>query len=149
MKRPRLRSILAVTAWALPIAEIVAIIWVAHLIGAGWTVLLLVAGFVLGLALIQKAGQRSIATLLTSARRGQVPTAQLAQSGWVAFGGLLIAIPGFITDVLGVLVMIPIMRRVLGRLLGSPVAVKATWVPPVDPSQGDDAEPTVVRGDVL
>lgn len=144
-----MRSVVGVAAWALPIAEIIGIIWVGHQIGAGWTLLLLFAGIVLGLALIQRAGQRSLAVLAASVRRGQAPSAQLAQSGWLVAGGVLLTIPGFITDVLAVLVMIPVTRRLLARAFAPTVPVKATWAPPTTSTQGDDAEPTVVRGDVL
>ncbi|HWU32067.1 MAG TPA: FxsA family protein [Marmoricola sp.] len=144
-----MRSVVGVTAWALPIAEIVGIIWVGHEIGAGWTLLMLFAGIVLGLALIQRAGQRSVAALAASVRRGQVPSSQLAQNGWLVAGGVLLMIPGFITDILAILVMVPLTRRLLGRAVAPAVPVKATWVPPTTSTQGDDAEPTVIRGDVL
>ena len=149
MRRSPLLRILRFALLALPVLEIVGIIWVGHQIGAGWTLLLLLVGIVAGILLIQRAGQRSLRVIASTVRQGQLPTENLAQSGWMVAGGVLFVIPGFITDVLGAFVIVPTTRRLLGRVLRHVVPGNALWVPPSAPTQGDDAEPTVVRGDVL
>ena len=149
MRRPRLLPLLGALCLALPVLEILGIIWVGQHIGALWTLLLLIGGVVLGSWIIQTAGRRSLKAMASSLRRGQPDSEGLAQTGWIVVGGILFIVPGFITDVVGVLVMIPITRRLLGRAAGRFLPVKATWTPPATFGEGDQTEPTVVRGDVL
>jgi UPF0716 protein FxsA len=130
------------------VLEILLIIQVAHWIGAGLTFLLLVAGVVLGSLIIRREGRRSFQQLREGLLRGAPSTDGLASSGWVFTGGILLIIPGFITDVVAALLIVPFTRHALGKLLGRFGPRKPQWVPPAAYS-GDEAEPTVVRGDVL
>lgn len=148
MRRPRLRPLIAAAALALPVLEILLIIEVGHWIGVGATLLLLLAGVVLGSLAIQREGRRSLRHLTDGLRRGVPSTDGLASSGWVVSGGVLLIVPGFITDVVGALLIVPVTRRVLGRMVGRFVPRQTPWVPPSAHS-GDPTEPTVVRGDVL
>lgn len=148
MRRPRLLPLIGAAALALPVLEIIVIIRVGHWIGAAATILLLLAGMVLGYWLIQREGKQSLAKMQSAIRQGQPSTDGLVKSGWRVVGGILLIVPGFITDVIAALVMVPFTRRVLGKLLGRFRPRNATWVPPTAPS-GDQTEPTVVRGDVL
>lgn len=148
MRRPRLRPLIGAVALALPVLEILLIIRVGHWIGAGPTFLMLLAGVVLGSLIIQREGKRSLKQMTDSLRRGAPSADGLANSGWVVTGGILLIVPGFITDVFGALLIIPLTRRLLGKLVGRFGPRKAPWVPPTTHS-GDQTEPTVVRGDVL
>lgn len=147
MRRPRILPLLGALALALPVLEILVIIEVARAIGGGLTFLLLVGGVVGGIWLIRREGQRSVRAMMAGWRQGAPPVEGLARSGWVVLAGVLLAIPGFITDVLAALVVVPFTRRVLGRLVPRVGPGNATWVPPT--ANGDQTEPTVVRGDVL
>ena len=147
MRRPRLLPLLAALCLALPVLEILVIVEVARWIGGALTFLLLAAGVVLGIWLIRREGQRSLRAMMTGWRSGAPAVDRLARSGWVVLAGVLLAIPGFITDVLAAVVSIPLTRRLLGRLIGRVPPRHATWAPPT--ADGDQAEPTVVRGDVL
>ena len=124
------------------------IIQVAHAIGGATTFLLLVAGVIGGVWLIRREGERSVRAMMTGWRQGAPAVDGLARSGWVVLAGVLLAFPGFITDVLAGLVSIPPTRRLLGRLVGRGRPRYATWAPPTA-DVGDQTEPTVVRGDVL
>lgn len=147
MRRPRLLPLLGALSLALPVLEILVIIQVGHWIGAAATFLLLIAGMVLGVWLIRREGQRSVRVMLTGWRQGAPAVEGLARSGWVVLAGVLLAFPGFISDVVAGLVMLPPTRRLLRRLVGVRPRY-ATWAPPTA-DVGDQAEPTVVRGDVL
>lgn len=148
MRRPRLRPLIGAVALALPVLEILLIIQVGHWIGAGPTFLLLLAGVVLGSLVIQREGRRSFQQLRDGLLRGAPSTDGLAASGWVVTGGVLLIVPGFITDIVGAVLIVPLTRRIVGRLLGRFGPRTAPWVPP-GASSGDPTEPTVVRGDVL
>lgn len=147
MRRPRLLPLLGALAFALPVLEILVIIQVAHAIGGGPTFLLVIAGVLGGAWLIRREGQRSMRTMLSRWRQGPPSTAGLARSGWVVLAGALLAFPGFITDVLAALVVIPWTRALLGRMIRRVGPRNTTWVRPA--ASGDQTEPTVVRGDVL
>lgn len=147
MRRPRLLPLLGALSLALPVLEILVIIQVARGIGVGLTFLLLVAGVIGGTWLIRREGQRSLRVMMTGWRQGAPPAEGLARSGWVVLAGVLLAIPGFITDVLAALVMIPVTRAILGRLVRRVGPRNTTWVQPT--AGGDQTEPTVVRGDVI
>lgn len=91
--------------------EIASIIWVGNLLGVLPTLLLLLGGGILGLTLIKSAG-----TSVVSALRSPVQTAvPLRGVGEAAVGrvisGLLFLIPGFISDALACLLLLPPVRR--------------------------------------
>lgn len=149
MRRPRVLPLIGAVFLALPVLEVVLIIWVGHQIGAGWTLLLVLAGVPLGVWIIKRAGRRSLRAMAEGIRQGRPTTDDLAHTGWFVIGGILLMVPGFITDVVAVAVMIPFTRGLLGRALAPVHLLKRTWVPPASTGHGSDAEPTVVQGDVL
>ena len=96
----------------IPAAEIYLFIEIGGTIGAGWTfVFILLTGF-WGLGAMQRQGLSVLAEAQSAQARGQVPVAALAHGVLILFGGLLLVIPGFLTDAVGLLLM---MRW--GRLL--------------------------------
>lgn len=148
MRRPRPLPLIGAACLALPVLEILLIVRVAHWIGAGATFLLLLAGVAVGSLLIRRVGQRSMRQMASVLRGGVPSTEGLASSGWFVLGGVLLIIPGFITDAVALLLITPVTRRILGRIFGRFLPRTTMWVPPAAPSD-DQAEPTVVRGDVL
>jgi UPF0716 protein FxsA len=124
---------------ALPLAEIYVIARVGSAIGAGNTFLLILAGIVLGALVIRYEGRRVLTRLRAlgeqAQREGQAdPTALAAQgkeagkaaadAGVVILGGILLIIPGFVSDVLGLLCVLPFTRPLIRRLIGTVVAAK-------------------------
>ena len=96
----------------IPAAEIYLFIEIGGAIGAGWTfVFILLTGF-WGLGAMRRQGLSVLAEAQSAQARGQVPVAALAHGVLILFGGLLLIIPGFLTDAVGLLLM---MRW--GRLL--------------------------------
>ncbi|MGW7413327.1 FxsA family membrane protein [Streptomyces sp. NPDC054863] len=124
-KRSRARTFvpLGIAAW------LVLEIWLLTLVGGaagGLTVfLLLVGGVVLGGAVIKRAGRRAFKNLSETIQRQQQsggaydPAAEQGRkgsgNGFVMLGGLLLILPGLISDVLGLLVLLPPVRATLGR----------------------------------
>jgi UPF0716 protein FxsA len=98
----------------LALAEISAFLTVAHLIGGGWAFLLL-AGFTLaGFALLRREGIRGWRAFQQSAAAGRPPGAEVVNSLVGLGGALLLALPGFVTGVIGLVLLVP-PGRVLGR----------------------------------
>ncbi|HEX5507575.1 MAG TPA: FxsA family protein [Pseudolabrys sp.] len=104
---------------ALPVAELATFVVVASAIGFGQAVVLqLVISFV-GASVLRFGGGTHIARARVAMSTGSFHTLQADAGGaLIMVGGILLLIPGFITDVLGVLLLVAPLRRVLGALLG-------------------------------
>ncbi len=141
-----------------PLAELAVLIQVGRVIGAWWTILLLLADSILGAWLIKREGRRALEALRTRIEQGRLPARELADGALVVLGGALLLSPGFVTDVLGILLVLPLTRPLFRRVaMGYAESrmkrpgMDATWRPPSGP--GPDATrpggPTVVRGEVI
>ena len=101
----------------LPILEIAVIVAVGELIGGWWTFLLILATSVLGAWIIRREGGKAWRALNSALRSGRMPARELADGAVVLAGGSLLLVPGFVTDVLGLLLVLPVTRPVARRLL--------------------------------
>lgn len=99
-----------------PLAEILALWGVASLIGWGWALLGILAGIPIGLALMRNAGASAASLMQANAVGDQQRAAQMASSMAGQFlAGVLIAIPGYLTDVVGLALVLPGVRGAIGR----------------------------------
>jgi UPF0716 family protein affecting phage T7 exclusion len=105
-----------------PIVEIYVILQVGHLIGAWPTVALLIAESVLGAWIVRREGRRAWRALTGTFQKGGLPDRELADAALVLIGGVLLLTPGFVTDILGFLFVLPFTRPVLRWLLSAYVA---------------------------
>jgi UPF0716 protein FxsA len=129
-----------------PIVELWVLIQVGQAIGVGWTLLLLVADSILGTWLIRREGAKAYATLRSALREGRMPHRELADGALIVLAGALMLSPGFVTDVFGVLLLLPFTRPLGRRVLTALVARRVTVVTHNRPGPGDDS---VVRGEVV
>ncbi len=110
-----------------PIAELAVIIQVGGEIGVLPTVALLVLDSVLGSLLLRSQGRTVWRRFSDALARGRVPHREILDGVLVIFGGALLLTPGFLTDVLGLLLLVPatraVARRVLVRAAGRRVIV--------------------------
>jgi UPF0716 protein FxsA len=109
-----------------PIAELYVIIQVGQQIGAGWTILLLVADSVLGSLLLRSQGRTSWRRFNETLAAGRVPGREVADGAMIILGGALLLTPGFITDIFGILLLLPPSRAVIRRVLVRRVAGRVT-----------------------
>ncbi|MCH5673315.1 FxsA family membrane protein [Streptomyces gilvus] len=113
-RRSRLRTFLplGVAVW------LVLEIWLLTVVAgasSGFVVfLLLLAGFVLGGAVIKKAGRRAFQNLNEALQRGGTPQ-RGGGNGLLMLGGLLLMIPGLISDAVGLLLLVPPVQKALSR----------------------------------
>jgi UPF0716 protein FxsA len=119
VKSRRLSWLLLVAFVLVPIVEIYVIIQVGQVIGAWWTVLLLVADSVFGSWLVKREGSRAWQALREAVSTGRMPHRELADGGLILVGGTLMVAPGFVTDVFGILLILPFTRPFFRRLLTS------------------------------
>lgn len=96
------------------LAEIVVFILVGSWIGIGWTLLAIVVTTLLGFALLRNEGLRTMQKMNETMRQGSsLPKFMAINSSMVMISGMLLILPGFITDALGVLLLIPGVRSVI------------------------------------
>lgn len=104
-----------------PIVEIWVIIQVGHVVGAAWTVVLLLAESAIGAWILRREGRRAWARLreaMTSGVvQGRLPDRELADGGMLLVGGTLLLTPGFVTDVVGFALVLPPTRALLRPLV--------------------------------
>ncbi|OED43167.1 hypothetical protein ACH42_10780 [Endozoicomonas sp. (ex Bugula neritina AB1)] len=104
----------------LPILEMVVLIEVGGAIGALNTVALVFLGAFIGIQVIRQQGFSTMVKAQQKMAAGELPAGEMAEAFMIAIGGLFMVIPGFITDVLGVLLLIPSVRRwLLRRMIAS------------------------------
>ncbi|MFQ1002548.1 FxsA family protein [Modestobacter sp. SSW1-42] len=114
-RRPsRLRTVIGLGA----LAELVVYVLVASWIGLGWTLLATVATSALGALLLARQGRAALGELRLRAQEHRAPGRALGDAGLVAAGGLLMVLPGFVGDLLGLLCLLP-FTRALPRALAA------------------------------
>jgi UPF0716 protein FxsA len=128
-----------------PIVEIYVIIQVGQVIGAWWTILLLIADSVFGAWLVKREGRRAWSALADALQSGRMPAKELADGGLVLVGGTLMVSPGFVTDVAGILLILPFTRPVARRVLTR--LVTRRFLEQRQPGAGPQGP--VVRGEVV
>ena len=100
-----------------PIAELALLIQVGQLIGVWWTIGLLIADAVLGSWLLRAQGRAAWRRFNEALGTGRLPHREVLDGVLIIFGGALLLTPGFITDIFGLLFLIPPTRAVMRRLL--------------------------------
>lgn len=125
------------------VVEIAVLILVGRLIGIGWTILLLLATSVLGGWLVRREGRRTWRALGEAMRSGEMPSRQMADAALVMVGGALLLVPGFVTDVIGLLAVLPFTRPV--ARIGLEVLIARRIIAVVPGAGGPAAQPGQAR----
>jgi UPF0716 protein FxsA len=103
-------------------AEIVAFVVVADRVGFLWALAILVAVSALGPFVVRRVGVGILAHTRERLGRGEVPTRDLLDGLVVLIGGVLICVPGFIGDAIGLALMIGPVRHLVIRVAGHRLA---------------------------
>lgn len=94
----------------IPLADILLLVWVAGRIGAVATVALVVLTALIGLLLVRAEGRHTLRRLQRRAAAGEVPTDELLDGALLIAAGAFLLTPGLVTDLVGLLLVIPITR---------------------------------------
>jgi UPF0716 protein FxsA len=132
-----------------PILEIYVIIKVGQVIGAWWTILLLIADSIFGSWLVKHEGRRAWEALTTTIQSGRMPARELADAALILVGGTLMISPGFVTDLAGVLLILPFTRPLARRALTRVVARRFVQVRYDERRPGGGPGGPTVRGEVV
>ena len=102
-----------------PLVELAILVYLGTVIGALYTVLIVVGTGILGAYMARVQGLAALSRIRSSIERGIIPSNELFDGALILAGGLLLLTPGIITDIVGFIVLVPQTRRIIGRWLRS------------------------------
>ena len=105
-----------------PLVELYVIIQVGGAIGIVPTLLILLADSILGSLLLRSQGRAAWRRFTAATQSGRVPHREALDGALVIFGGALLLTPGFLTDVVGLLLLFPPTRALARRVVARAVA---------------------------
>ena len=152
----RLRLIFAGVLLLL-LVEIVVLVSLGRAIGPGWVLLLLVATALLGAFLVKRESGRAWKAMRGAVDTGRMPGRELADASLVLVGGLLLLLPGFISDVLGIFLVLPFTRSVSRKALAVVIGARMTVVAPPGAfgagrrpgGTGGSASQDIIEGEII
>ncbi|HXH64925.1 MAG TPA: FxsA family protein [Mariprofundaceae bacterium] len=97
----------------LPLIELYVLIEVGSRIGGAATILLCLATAAIGGWLVRVQGLQTLFTARRHMMAGQIPAESMAHGLMLSLAGVLLLTPGFVTDIIGFLLLIPALRRVI------------------------------------
>jgi UPF0716 protein FxsA len=122
--------LLVVVFLIVPIAELYVLIQIGQAIGVWATIALLFADSILGAALMRQQGRAAWMRFNRALAEGRVPGREVIDGVLIIFGGALLLTPGFISDFLGLILLLPptraVVRAVLVRRFGARLVANAT-----------------------
>src|SRR3954449_2528070 len=143
-----MRLLLVVIFIVVPIAELAVLIQIGEAIGVWWTIALLVVDAILGSRLARSQGRATWRRFNEALRSGRPPAREVMDGALVIFGGALLLTPGFLSDILGVFLLLPptralvraaLVRRFAGRMVASMTAPRVPEPGRPGPRQAYDA----------
>jgi UPF0716 protein FxsA len=117
------RSVIALFILILPLLEIAGFVVVGSRIGALATVGLVIASGVLGSVLLRIQGMSALRRAQIEAQAGGAPDREIVHGAMIMLAGLLLIIPGFITDIIGLLLFIPAVRDIAWNAIRSRIII--------------------------
>jgi UPF0716 protein FxsA len=136
-----------------PLLELYVIVAVAHSFGLGTTLGILILVSLVGAAIVKRQGTGALTRIRASLARGELPSTHLADGGLILLAGALLLVPGFVTDAIGLLLLLPPVRAVVRRLVlvwfgVRPRRVRITGTGPVIDTDTSTTGPTTPRGEL-
>ncbi len=150
LRRRLLLPLVVVGFILLSVAEVWLLTAVGARIGVWWTLAILAAEALIGSWLMLREGRKAWAALTGAYTTGKMPTGHLADAALILVGGVMLILPGFFSDILGLICLLPLTRPLARRLIGSLIARQAA-------KQGLDVNSlrarfgpgTVIRGETV
>lgn len=124
-RRRLLLPLLVVGFILVSVAEVWLLTAVGSRIGVPWTLAILVVEALVGAWLMRREGRKAWAALTDAYATGKMPTGQLADAALILVGGIMLILPGFFTDVIGLVCLLPVTRPFARRLIGFLLARQA------------------------
>ncbi|MCK4964765.1 MAG: FxsA family protein [Dehalococcoidia bacterium] len=103
----------------MPLIELAILFFLGTIIGALYTVLIVVTTGILGAVMARHQGLAALSRIRSSIESGIMPANELFDGALILAGGLLLLTPGIITDIVGFTALVPQTRRIIGRWIRS------------------------------
>lgn len=118
-----------------PLAEVISLAMLGRAIGAFNTLIVVVAVGVIGAFVAKTQGLRTLRTIESSLAAGRLPGDHLLNGLIVLVAGALLIIPGFVGDILGIILLLPPVQAVVRAWLKTKLSeiINGRWVPPWEP----------------
>ena len=113
--------------FSIPIVEMYLLIEVAERIEALPTILLVMLTAVLGVSLIRQQGLSTLTKGIRRLNQAEIPAAEIIEGVLLAVAGAFLITPGFLTDFIGFMIIIPMIRRITALMLLKRMAVRANF----------------------
>ena len=107
-----------------PVIEIGLFIQVGGILGLWPTIALVLLTAFVGASLVRSQGLQTLLSVQNRLQQGELPAQQIFEGVMLAVAGVLLLTPGFMTDALGMLVLLPAPRAVIAKYLMSKMVVK-------------------------
>jgi UPF0716 protein FxsA len=118
-------AVLALLFLVVPFAELFVLIQVGHVIGALPTIGVLVVVSIVGAWLVKREGLATLRRAREQIQLGRVPGRELVDGVLILFAGVLLLTPGFLTDVIGTLLLLPPVRAAARAVAGNRLVRRA------------------------
>jgi UPF0716 protein FxsA len=148
-RRRRLGWLLLVAFVVVPLVEITVILQVGSWLGWLPTILLLILDSIIGTWLIRREGSKAWRALSEAINRGGMPAREIADGVLILVGGTLMLTPGFVTDLLGIALILPLTRPLARGALTQFVSRRLVVASPGFNTREPRPGPDVVQGEVL
>jgi len=109
-----------------PLAEIAGFVLVGRALGLWVTLGLVVGTAILGAFLLRSQGMQILRQISAESREGRMPGRTLVDGAMIVVAGILLLLPGFLTDIIGLALFIPFVRSFLWSLIGRRIVVVRT-----------------------
>jgi UPF0716 protein FxsA len=107
--------LIALTATALPFLEIAGFVWLGSRLGVVLTLAWVIGAMVAGLALLRHTGLQAVGRLRAALAEGKEPGRSIIDAACFAAAAMLLIIPGFVSDALALVLLLPVTRHWLLR----------------------------------
>lgn len=132
----------------IPLLELYVMISVGEVIGAFWTIILVLLTAVVGVNLLRIQGMSTLMRAQQTMAQGGIPAMEMVEGIALAVAGVLLITPGFITDSIGLLLLFPASRQTIIRYFMARSTVRtsfgaqsAHWQPGQPPHNPDLKSP--------
>lgn len=126
---------------ALMLVELAVVVALGREIGVGWTILTLVATSLVGAVVLRSAGARAFGALRAAVLERRAADGEVAEAAVVVLAGVLLLLPGFLSDLVAIVLVMPPARGIVARRL--------RLRPGRGPGRRRPGHDDVVRGEVL
>jgi len=111
--RPNLLGYLILLFTLVPVVELALLIKIGQHIGVGYTLTIVILTGVVGAYLARSQGFRTLRRIQEDINEGLMPADKIFDGVLILCGGILLLTPGFITDLIGLMTLVPLTRHLI------------------------------------